>query len=108
MVFVAIELFRYHIGLHYFLGGYVLQTHLEVLLGKKFSSLSTADLEAIGSAESLFRVSASTDTNTIRTDLWARLHATFIDLYRLAGASVFIGYSFKDQQELVGYTIGMI
>ena len=108
MVFVAIELFRYHIGLHYFPGSYVLQTHLEVLLGKKFSSLSTADLEAIGSAESLFRVSASTDTNTIRTDLWARLHATFIDLYRLAGASVFIAYSFKDQQELVGYTIGMI
>ena len=108
MIFILIELFRYHIGLHYFPGSYVLQSHLEVLLGKKFSSLSTADLEAIGSAESLFRVSASTDTNTIRVDLWAKLHASLIQTYRLLGSAAFIAFSFKNQADLVGYTVGAV
>lgn len=108
MIYILIELVRYHIGLHYFPGSYVLQSHLEVLLGKKFSSLSTADLEAIGSAESLFRVSASTDTNTIRVDLWAKLHASLIQSYRLLGSAAFIAYSFKNQVDLVGYTVGAV
>jgi ABC-type multidrug transport system fused ATPase/permease subunit len=97
MIYFGIELFRYHIGLHYFPGSYVLQTHLECLLGKKFSSLSATDLSNIGSAESLFRVSAATDTHTIRTDLWARLHAAFIEFYRLLGAAVFIIFAFREQ-----------
>ena len=108
MVYFAIELFRYHIGLHYFPGSYVLQTHLESLLGKKFSSLSATDLSSIGSAESLFRVSAATDTHTIRTDLWARLHAAIIEFYRLIGAAVFIIFAFREQSLYVSCAVAVV
>jgi len=108
MIYLAIELFRYHIGLHYFPGSYVLQTHLECLLGKKFSSLSATDLSNIGSAESLFRVSAATDTHTIRTDLWAKLHAAFIEFYRLLGSSVFIIFAFREQSLYAGCAVAAV
>jgi len=108
MVFIAIELFRYHIGLHYFPGSYVLQTHLECLLGSKFSSLSVNDLASIDSVESLFRVSAATDTHSIRFDLWAKLHASIIEVYRLIGASLFIFYSLSDEVAIVGIVFGLM
>ena len=108
MVFIAIELFRYHIGLHYFPGSYVLQTHLECLLGRKYSSLSANDLASIDSAESLFRVSSATDTHSIRTDLWATLHASIIAVYRLIGASIFIFHSLKGEEAIVGKAFALI
>lgn len=108
MIYLAIELFRYHIGLHYFPGSYVLQTHLECLLGKKFSSLSATDISSIGSAESLFRVSAATDTHTIRTDLWAKLHAAFIEFYRLLGAALFIIFAFREQSLYAGCAVAAV
>lgn len=113
MIYLAIELFRYHIGLHYFPGSYVIQTHLECLVGQKYLSLSVADLAAIGNAESLFRVSATTDTHSIRVDFWRRIHDAFIEFYRLLGALLFICVAFKDQSDyfIVGqalYIVGIL
>ena len=100
LVFVGIELFRFHTVLHFWSGGFDLSTHFESLLTKKYSSMTACDIDSLGSAESLFRVSATSDVRVVRTDLWFTFQDQTSSLYRVIGSAIFILYTFKEQPEM--------
>ena len=62
--------------------------------------MTACDIDSLGSAESLFRVSATSDVRVVRTDLWFTFQDQTSSLYRVIGSAIFILYTFKEQPEM--------
>lgn len=96
-----IEIFIFHTGLHYFNGAYLIKTHFELLLLYKYTLLSSGDLSQIKDSEPYFRVTLFTDCEAIREEFWKPLNESMEGLFRMVGASLFLGITYSDRVSIL-------
>lgn len=101
LAFAFIEVYKFHVGLHYFNGAYLIKTHFEQLLLLKYNLLSTADLTQINDSEPYFRVTVFTDCEAIREEFWKPLNEIFEQMFRMAGASAFLAFLFRENMGML-------
>jgi hypothetical protein len=101
LAFAFIEVYKFHVGLHYFNGAYMIKSHFEQLLLLKYNILSTADLTHINDSEPYFRVTIFTDCEAIREEFWKPLNEIFEQLYRMVGASAFLAFTFRENMGML-------
>ncbi len=101
LAFAFIEVYKFHVGLHYFNGAYMIKTHFEQLLLLKYNLLSTGDLTHINDSEPYFRVTVFTDCEAIREEFWKPLNEILEQMYRMIGASAFLAYLFRENMSML-------
>jgi len=101
LAFAFIEVYKFHVGLHYFNGAYMIKSHFEQLLLLKYNILSTADLTHINDSEPYFRVTIFTDCEAIREEFWKPLNEIFEQMFRMVGASAFLAFLFRENMSML-------
>lgn len=101
MAYAFIEVYKFHVGLHYFPGSYMIKTHFEQLLLLKYNLLSTSDLTRIKDSEPYFRVTVFTDCEALRVEFWRPINEICEQIFRMIGASAFLGFLFRANLDML-------